>query len=303
MKYNLPELSYERAKHTWETVHLWSQIIGKIKLKCAPEQNHYWHVVLHQTPRGLSTLSLPYANKHFEILLDFIDDKLIIRTSEDEERSFSLIGIAVSQFYFKIMEELWKLTIQITINEIPNELEEVTAFSKDTEHKTYQPEEVKDLHQVLLFCTDVLNKFKGSFVGKCSPVHFFWGSFDLALTRFSGRTAPKHPGGVPHLPDRISQEAYSHEVSSCGFWPGNDMLPEAAFYSYAYPEPDRLKTASVKPAAAYYNKDLGEFILPYENVRSSADPEKMLLEFLISTYTAVADLGKWDRKSLERAIA
>lgn len=300
MKNSWPELAFDQAKDTYETLHLWTQIVGKIKLTRMPWINHSWHVTLVITPTGLTTGNLPANEKHFQINFDFREHQLQILTSLGEEKSFPLAHLSVAAFYKKTMAALRKLGIEIDIHKVPNELEVVVPFDQDEQHATYEPRHAADLHTALLAVNAVLTPFRVDFVGKCSPVHFFWGSFDLAVTRFSGRKAPLHPGGVPHLPDRVAQEAYSHEVSSCGFWPGSGGVPFAAFYSYMYPEPDGYKAAVVEPEAAYYHQTMGEFILPYEAVRQANDPAAMLLDFLQSTYRAGAELADWDRENLEK---
>ncbi|MEG9327601.1 DUF5996 family protein [Salinimicrobium catena] len=295
-----PRLSYEEGKATYETIHLWTQILGKIKLTSLPWISHSWHVTLLITPTGLTTGDLPSEKKDFQINLDFLENQLTITTSQNEIRTISLLDLSVAQFYEKLMNELKKLGIAVVINKVPNELVDPIAFDKDQLHSTYVPKVAEAFQHALLKSNKVFTEFRSRFIGKCSPVHFFWGSFDLAVSRFSGRKAPEHPGGFPNLPDRVAREAYSHEVSSCGFWPGNEIVPFAAFYSYIYPEPDGFSSASVKPEAAYYHKEMGEFILPYAEAQRSENPEKDLMDFLQSTYEAAADLAKWDRKELER---
>lgn len=299
MKNGWPELSYTSSKDTLETLHLWSQILGKIKLKKQPWVNHSWHVTLFVTPTGLTTGGLSDAKQHFQLDLNLVLHKLSIKTSTGQKRSFALLNMPVAEFYRKVMQALSELGIKVDIYRVPNEIENAIPFDKDRTHQRYNPEQVTALHQVLLKAQEVMQQFRAEFRGKCSPVHFFWGSFDLAVSRFSGRTAPKHPGGVPNLPDWVAQEAYSHEVCSCGFWPGSEALPEAAFYSYIYPEPEGYRTAEIKPAAAYFHQELGEFILPYEAVRKADDPAAILLDFLHSTYNAAAKLANWDRQALE----
>lgn len=299
MKTGWPELNYHASKDTLETLHLWTQILGKIKLKMQPWVNHSWHVTLSVTPTGLTTGDLSGQNQHFQIDLDLVQHQVSIKTSTGQSRTLALGHISVAEFYKKIMHALAELGINVEIYKVPCELENPIPFDEDNTHKTYNPEQVTALHQALLKAQEVMQKFRAEFRGKCSPVHFFWGSFDLAVSRFSGRTAPKHPGGVPNLPDWVAQEAYSHEVSSAGFWPGNEALPEAAFYSYIYPEPEGYRTASVKPAEAYFHETLGEFILPYEAVRSADKPDAMLLDFLRSTYEAAAKHANWDTQILE----
>lgn len=299
MTHQWPVLSYHKGKDTYATLHMWTQIVGKIKLAVKPWINHSWHITLHLTPSGLSTLDMPSEKKNFQIDFDFIDHKLKIITSDGEKRDFDLQGISVADFYEKTFSLLLELDIDVSINTLPVEIENPIPFEKDTEHATYDQEHAHALHQALLNTRNVFTYMRCDFTGKCSPVHFFWGSFDLAVSRFSGRTAPKHPGGIPHLADWVAQEAYSHEVASLGFWPGSEALPEAAFYAYLYPEPDGYKTAGVKPEGAYYHDTLREFILPYSKVQSSTHPEEDLLQFLNSTYNAAATLAKWDREALE----
>lgn len=299
MENQWPIISYEKGKDTYATVHMWTQIVGKIKLVVMPWINHSWHITLHVTPKGLSTLEMPYKNQNFQIDFDFINHKLKIITSEGKLREFDLQGNSVADFYNKIFAELSDLKIDLSINSTPVEMEDPIPFETDTINATYDKTVAIALHQALLKMQNVLTHMRCDFTGKCSPVHFFWGSFDLAVSRFSGRTAPKHPGGVPHLPDWVAEEAYSHEVASFGFWPGSEALPEAAFYAYLYPEPDGYKDAKIKPEGAYYHKNLGEFILPYKIVQESDNPEEQLMQFLNSTYLAGAKLANWDRKSLE----
>ena len=299
MKRTWPELSYAEAKETYTTVLLWTQIVGKIKMVNLPWINHAWHVTLLVTPTGLTTAAIPHQNQHFQIDFNFKSHHLIISCFSGKSRQFSLQNISVAAFYHLTFKFLAELDIHVQINAIPNELEKVIAFPDDTVHATYQTESVERLHQALLLSQDVLTRFRAQFIGKCSPVHFFWGGFDLAVSRFSGRRAPQHPGGVPHLPDWVAQEAYSHEVCSCGFWPGNEAYPEAAYYAYIYPEPTGLSEAAITPAAAYYNSTLREFILPYKAVQQAKDPEQTLHSFLQSTYVAAATLAKWDRDALE----
>ncbi len=299
MENQWPALSYQKGRDTYATVHMWTQIVGKIKLAVAPWINHSWHITLHITPTGLSTLEMPYKNKHFQIDFDFINHKLKVITSDGDLRDFDLDGNSVADFYRKIFAVLSELGIDLKINSTPVEMENPIPFEKDTVNATYEKTQVTALHQALLKMQNVLTQMRCNFKGKCSPVHFFWGSFDLAVSRFSGRKAPPHPGGIPSLPDRVTQEAYSHEVASFGFWPGSEVLPEAAFYAYMYPGPAGYDNAEVKPVGAYYHETLREFILPYSIVQKSNNPEEMLLEFLNSTYVAGVTLAKWDRYALE----
>jgi len=294
-----PSLSYENGKNTYETLHMWTQILGKIKLGTLPWMNHSWHVTLKITPTGLTTSSLPYRDQFFEIVLDLVNHQLLILTNRGEIRNFGLPGLSVADFYEKLFSELKELNIDLEIYSKPVELPNPIRFEEDTLHAHYDKEVVTALHKALLAMQDVFTGFRCHFKGKCSDVHFFWGSFDLAVSRFSGRKAPKHPGGIPNLADWVTEEAYSHEVTSAGFWPGSEALPEAAFYCYFYPEPEDYKNAAIEPKEAYYHEKLREFILPYNVVQESEDPEAKLREFLESTYDAGAKLAGWNRNSLE----
>jgi hypothetical protein len=294
-----PELPTTAWRETYETLQLWTQIVGKMRLAREPWLNHSWHVVLYVTARGLTTSPIPDGTRTFQIDFDFIDHALRISTSDDAQRQFSLAGHSVASFYAAIMAELALLGIHVAINEMPNELPEPIRFSQDHQHASYDPDAVRRFLQILVNAERVFKHFRTAFLGKASPVHFFWGSFDLAVTRFSGRRAPRHPGGVPHLPDDVAAEAYSHEVSSAGFWPGSGAIDYPAFYSYAYPEPAGFRATAVRPDAAFFSEALGEFILPYDAVRTAARPDQALLEFLQSTYEATANAAKWDRGALE----
>ena len=295
-------LSYTEAKETYATLHLWTQVVGKVKLAKLPWINHSWHVTLFVTPTGLTTGDISDKNGHFQIDFDFIQHRLLITTDKGEARSIDLKQMVVAEFYDRLMKILDELAIEVTIRTIPNELMDVIPFEKDYTHQTYDPQHARDLHMALIASEEVLTLFRSEFVGKCSPVHFFWGSFDLAVSRFSGRKAPRHPGGIPNLPDWVAQEAYSHEVYSCGFWPGNEMVPYAAFYAYIYPEPENFKGAPIHPSQAFYHSELMEYILPYETVQKSDNPENTLLQFLHSTYDAAASLATWDRQALEKSV-
>lgn len=299
MENQWPTLSYEKAKDTYATLHMWTQIVGKIKLALVPWINHSWHITMHLTATGLSTLEMPYKNKHFQIDFDFINHKLKIVTSDGQFRDFDLHGNSVADFYRKIFAMLGEMEIDIKINSTPVEMENPIPFEKDSKNATYEKEQAAAWYQALLKISTVFTQMRSDFTGKCSPVHFFWGSFDLAVSRFSGRKAPTHPGGIPSLPDWVAQEAYSHEVASFGFWPGNEAIPEAAFYTYLYPEPPNYKKAKIKPKDAYFHKKLKEFILPYSIVQKSNNSEETLLQFLNSTYEAGANLAGWDRYALE----
>jgi hypothetical protein len=259
-------------------------------------------VTLYVTARGLTTSPIPYGTRTFEIDFDFIDHELIIRSSDGGVAGFSLYSQSVAAFYSTIRFEMAKLDLHVKIHERPNEVVNAIRFDQDKTHSTYDPLYANRFWRVLLQADRLFKQFRGRFIGKCSPVHFFWGAPDLAVTRFSGRRAPEHPGGVPNLPNPIAREAYSHEVSSCGFWPGGGPIAHPAFYSYAYPEPVGFSTASVQPNGAFYSKDLREFILPYDVVREAESPDHTLLQFLQTSYEAAANLAQWDRSSLERRV-
>lgn len=296
-----PELPTAAWRDTYATLHLWTQIVGKIRLVRTPWLNHSWHIALYVTARGLTTSPIPDDARTFQIDFDFIDHTLRISTSDGAVREFALAGHSVASFHAAVMAALADLGIHVTIDEMPNELPEPIPFSQDSQHASYDPDAARRLFQILVNADRVFKQFRTGFLGKASPVHFFWGSFDLAVTRFSGRPAPPHPGGVPHLADDVAREAYSHEVSSAGFWPGGGAIDYPAFYSYAYPEPAGFRTAQVRPDAAFFSEALGEFILPYDAVRSAAQPDQVLLDFLQSTYEAAANAAKWDREALECA--
>src|SRR5881398_2496359 len=295
-----PPLPFAEWKDTAITLHMWTQIAGKIRLTLMPWTNHSWHVTLYVTSRGLTTSPIPHGTDTFEIRFDFIDHQLRILKSDGAGRSIELKPRSVADFYKAVMGALNELDLAVKIDILPNEIPNPIPFDRDEQHRSYDPKYANRFWRVLVQNDRVFKEFRSRFCGKCSPVHFFWGAPDLAVTRFSGRRAPEHPGGVPNLPDWIAREAYSHEVSSCGFWPGGGPVPYAAFYSYAYPEPAGFAASSVQPGAAFYSSDLREFILPYDIVRQSESPDETLLEFLQTTYAAAANLAKWDRSSLER---
>jgi hypothetical protein len=275
-------------------------MVGKTRLALAPPLNHWWHVTLYLTARGLTTSPMPYGVRSFEVDFDFIDHNLLIRTNEGATRALALVPRTVADFYREYTGILDSLGFRIKLRPIPSELEDTTPFDQDRRHGAYDPDYMSRSWKILSRTTRVLEQFRGRFLGKCSPVHFFWGGFDLACTRFSGRPAPLHPGGVPNLPDWAVREAYSHECISAGWWPGGGPVQEPSFYAYSYPEPAGFAEAPVQPEAAYYHPELREFILPYEAVRSAPNPERILLQFFQTTYEAGASLGNWDRKSLER---
>jgi hypothetical protein len=293
-----PELSYGQWRETIATLQLWAQIVGKLRLSLAPWVNHGWQVPFYVTARGLGTSPIPSVNEVFEIEFDFIDHCLVVRDSRGLRRTLPLESQTVADFYARVMALLSEMGIAVAINEMPNEIPGAIRFSEDGVHAHYDAAAAHRFWRALIQADRIFKLFRSSFLGKVSPVHFFWGGFDLAVTRFSGRRAPLHPGGIPGLPDAVTREAYSHEVSSAGFWPGNDMFSDAAFYSYAYPEPEGFRGRAV-PQGAYYHTTLGEFILPYDVVRSAPEPDALLLEFLATTYGAAADLAHWDRAILE----
>ncbi|GGL90257.1 hypothetical protein GCM10010840_30400 [Deinococcus aerolatus] len=294
-----PPLPLEPWQDTMETLHLWTQIVGKVRLALTPWANHSWHVTLYPGARGLTTGPIHHPHGTFEIEFDFRRHHLAVVTATGEAPSFALEGLSVAGFYQALMVVLDNLGLSVEIWPRPVELSDpITPFPDDHGHAAYDPEAVARYWQALLSIHRVLGVFRSRFLGKVSPVHYFWGASDLAVTRFSGRTAPRHPGGAPNCADWVMEEAYSHELSSAGFWPGAG-LGEAAFYAYAYPEPSGFRTAQVEPAAAYYHADLGEFVLPYEAVRTAAEPDATLLAFLQSTYVAAAELGHWNRAELE----
>src|ERR1700682_5236842 len=296
-----PDLPYGAWKDTRDTLHLWTQIVGKIRLALTPWLNHSWHVPLYVTARGLTTSPIPYGESSFEIEFDFTEHVLDITTSDGYRTKIALQPQTVAEFYDAVLAALREGGIRVEITDFPCEIPGAIPFSRDRTHAAYDAEYAHRFWRVLVQADRVLKQFRTGFVGKSSPVHFFWGSFDLAVTRFSGRLAPPHPGGVPGMADAIVRDAYSHEVSSAGFWPGGSGVDYAAFYSYAYPEPDGFRTSAVEPNAAFFNGTLGEYLLPYDAVRTAPDPDAVLLAFLRSTYEAAARAGKWDRAALECA--
>ena len=295
-----PSLPFEAWSENYATLHRWTQIVGKIRLAQSPWVNHGWHVTLYVTATGLTTSAIPYGDRTFQIDFDFVKHGLAIHTSDGGNGALALEAQSVAAFYARLMQELGKLGLHVRIHPKPNEVADAIRFDQDEAHCSYDREYANRFWRILVQSDRVFKQFRARFIGKSSPVHFFWGAPDLAVTRFSGRTAPEHPGGIPNLPDRITREAYSHEVSSCGFWPGGGTISYAAFYSYAYPEPAGFSAASVRPEAAFYSPDFREFILPYDAVRQSKSPDSTLLEFLQTTYEAAANLAKWDRAALER---
>jgi hypothetical protein len=294
-----PDLPYKAWADTCATLHLWTQIVGKVRLAFTPWLNHSWHVPLYVTARGLTTSPIPYEGRSFEIDFDFRDHLLDISVSDGAGKQIPLAPRPVAEFYALVMAALAELGIRVEIDELPSEIAGGVRFSQDRIHHSYDADYAGRFWRVLLDVDRVLKQFRTGFIGKSSPVHFFWGSFDIAVTRFSGRRAPPHPGGAPGLSNAVMREAYSHEVSSAGFWPGGGGIDYAAFYSYAYPEPAGFRTSAVQPDGAFFSKAIGEFLLPYDAVRAAPDPDAALLAFLQSTYAAAADAGNWDRAALE----
>jgi hypothetical protein len=294
-----PELALGAWADTCATLHLYTQIVGKVRLAQTPWMNHSWHATLYVTARGLTTSPLPHVERSFEIDFDFVDHRLVIRVSDGRTGGFALEAMSIASFYSRLMQTLEALDLPVTICRKPNEISDGFRFDLDDSHRSYDAPFVNRYWRILVQSARVFTTFRSRFTGKCSPVHYFWGAPDLAVTRFSGRTAPEHPAGVPNLPDWVVKDAYSHEVSSCGFWPGGGPVPYPAYYSYAYPEPPGFADTDLTATGAAYNTDLREFILPYDVVRSSASPDETLLEFLQSSYEAAADRAEWDRASLE----
>jgi hypothetical protein len=294
-----PSLRLDEWQDTYATLHMWTQVVGKIRLAQTPLVNHWWNVTLYVTPRGLTTGTIPHRTDAFRIDFDFVDHRLEIATSRGGAFSTALEPRTVADFHAAVMGGLEELGMPVDIWSKPMEVEIAIPFEKDLEHASYDPDAAHRLWRILVHCDRVFGDFRSRFVGKSSPAHFFWGAFDMAVTRFSGRTAPDHPG-APFLPPWVAREAYSHECSSGGFWPGGGPVPEPVFYSYAYPEPPGYREWPVAPEAAYYSTDLSEYLLPYDAVRRAKSPDAALLAFLQSTYDAAADLGGWDRAALER---
>ena len=291
-----PSLPLDAWKDTYATLHMWTQIVGKVRLRLTPVVNHWWNVPLYVTARGLSTSRIPYGERSFEIWFDFLRHQLVIETSDGLQKTLPLLPRSVADFYQEFMKALHSAGIDVKIWHMPVEIPNPIAFDQDRVHASYDAASVEKFWRILMSVDAVFSEFRSEFLGKCSPVHFFWGSFDLAVSRFSGRRAPERAGA-----DAITREAYSHEVSSVGFWPGGGDIQDAAFYSYTSPEPQGFREARIRPEAAFYHKQLGEFLLMYEDVRRANSPSAALLDFCQSTYEAGASLGNWDRKSLERA--
>jgi len=291
----LPPLPFDSWKDTLATLHMWSQIVGKVRLKLCPLVNHWWNVPFYITARGMTTSVMPYEQRDIEVQFDFIEHKILIETSEGGVVAMAMAPQSVADFYKKFMAALSELGVSVRIWMMPCEVPDPIPFDQDNTHSAYDPEAAHKFWRILVWVDQIFKEFRAGFQGKASPVHFFWGSFDLAVTRFSGRPAPKRPGA-----DSITREAYSHEVSSAGFWPGGGDIKGPAFYSYAAPEPPGFAEQRVRPQAAFYHPQMKEFLLMYDDVRTAPSPKDALMDFLQSTYNAAADLGKWDRKSLER---
>ena len=291
----LPSLPFDSWKDTLATLHMWTQVVGKVRLKLCPLVNHFWNVTFYLTARGMTTSAMPYEGGTVEVRFDFIDHKLSIETSEGRIVAFQLKPQTVAEFYKEFMAALADLGVRLKIWTVPCEIPDPIPFEKDHIHAAYDADAVTKFWRITVWVDQIFKEFRAGFLGKVSPVHFFWGSFDLAVTRFSGRTAPERPGADP-----ITREAYSHEASSAGFWPGGGDIKGPAFYSYAAPEPPGFAERKIRPAAAFYHPQLKEFLLMYDDVRTAASPKTALMEFLQSTYDAAADTGNWDRKALER---
>ena len=299
-----PALPLREWDDTYATLHRWTQIVGKTRLALAPMQNHWWQVALYLTSRGLGTSPMPVGDRTIEVDFDFIDHRLVLRTSEGDTRGMALAPRSVADFYDEYVATLRALGINVRIRPVPVEIIDTLSFADDRVHASYDGDAVQRCWRALVAADRVLKEFRGRFLGKSSPSHFWWGAFDLACTRFSGRPAPPHPGGVPNCPDYVTLEAYSHECSSVGWWPGNvGRLEKPAFYAYAYPQPPGYAAARIEPRSAYYHPTLREWVLPYDSVRTADDPDAELLAFCESTYAAAADLGGWDRAALERTTA
>ena len=290
-----PPLAFPEWESTCDTLHMWTQIVGKTRMALAPPENHFWSVTLYVTPRGLTTSPIPFGQKTFDVQFDFVAHELLLRTSEGEQKTIRLFPRSVADFYNEYMSYLYSLGIEVSIHRTPDEFDDKTPFDEDEHHASYDTEYVERFRRILLNIDRIFKEFRARFLGKCSPVQFFWGSFDLAVTRFSGRRA-----ALPENADPMTREAYSHEVISCGFWPGDRRFPHAAFYSYTMPAPAELKKEIVRPTPAYWDTQLGEFILKYDDVRAAPSPDQSILDFCQSTYEAGAKLAHWDRNALER---
>lgn len=295
-----PYLNFSEIQDTLETLHQWLQIVGKIRLKTMPWQNHSWHTALYISPHGFTTQAIPYKGKIFQLDFDFIQHKLLIQSSDSETVTIELRTRTVADFYTELFQKLADLNINIKIHGSPNEMKSAIPFAENTLNKIYEPKAANTIWLAMLKTNAVFSQFRSAFIGKCSPVHLFWGAFDLAVTRFSGKEAPLHKGGIPNMPLEVMQEAYSHEVSSVGFWLGSKDSPMPVFYAYAYPSDERFGAQPVLPKEAFYSADMGEFFLKYEDVQNAADPEKTLLDFLQTTYQAAENTSNWNKKKHEK---
>ena len=295
-----PELELENWEPTKHTLHMWTQIVGKIRMEQTPWFNHSWHVTLYVTTRGLTTGTVPHGSSAFQIDFDFVDHQLIVLTADGRSEVIALRPRSVADFYARVMTTLKDLGMPVEIHTMPSEIPDATPFDEDESNASYDADYARRFWTVLIHTQRVMQRFRARFLGKCSPIQFFWGSFDLAVSRFSGRDAPPHPGGFPNFPDWVAREAYSHETCSAAFWPGGEPHPFPFYYSYIYPAAEGYSEASVEPTEAFFSEDLGEFVLPYESVRKSDDPDATLLAFFQSSYAAAADAADWDRQRLER---
>jgi hypothetical protein len=294
-----PDLPSDEWFDTLDTVHLWTQVVGKVRMVCSPWINHSWSVTLYVSPSGLRTSLVPYGTEAFEWSFDFVEHHLDLVTSTGERRRLLLVPMTVADFHAAVLDAMVSVGMPVSIDPMPNEIADAVPFPDDTVHASYRPEHIHAFWRATLQAERVFTRFRAGYWGKASPVHFFWGGFDLAVTRFSGRTAPPHAGGIPNMPEDVAREAYSHEVTSAGFWPGVRGAPTPVFYAYAYPTPDGFGAATVEPADAFWHDELGEFVLPYTAVAAAADPDAVLLAFLESTHAAAASLAGWDRAQLE----
>lgn len=299
-KNNWPTLDFNNIQDTLETLHQWIQIVGKIRLRTMPWQNHSWHTALYVTPLGYSTQAISYEGRMFQLDFDFKRHQLVIQSSEADDLIIELRPRTVADFYQELFDKLARIDIKVTIHSAPNEMDPAIPFAENTVNKSYDPKSAEAIWKAMIKVNGVFNKFRSEFIGKCSPVHLFWGAFDLAVTRFSGNSAPLHQGGMPNMPLDVMQEAYSQEVSSAGFWPGSKDSPIPVFYAYAYPSDSKFGEQKVAPSEAFYSKEMGEFFLKYEDVQKSNDPENLLLDFLQSTYEAAVNISNWNRTKLEK---
>jgi hypothetical protein len=295
-----PPLPLDSWRDTYTTLHMWTQVVGKTRLALAPMENHWWQVAMYVTPRGLTTSPMPHGKRTFAVDFDFLDHELRVTTSDGASRTLPLIPRSVADFYAAYVALLDSLDLKVKIWPVPVEVENSIRFPDDHVHASYDADSAGRFWRLLMQADRVLKRFRGRFLGKASPVHFWWGGFDLAATRFSGRRAPPYPGGVPNVGSWVMEEAYSHECSSLGFWPGGGPIAEPVFYAYAYPEPDGFRSYPIKPAAARWSEEMREFVLPYEAVRTAPSPDEAVLDFAQSTYAAAADRASWDRAALER---